>query len=446
MSKFNIATKTLLLLLAFCVCFPAFSPEAGAYDVDIQCESSSKAYAVYLYCIEEDEVLFDKNSDKKISPASTVKLMTALVAFDMLKDINATVTITSEMLGDVKSNIMKLEVGENIKIKDIFAGLVCSGYNDAANALAVIAGGSVSRFVELMNEKAASLGAFDTVFVDPMGIDDAAQTTASDVMKIAKEFMSRELLMELSSSPSYEVSATNFSGARTIYNRNAMIYNRSTSKYLDSNACGMNAGMTSGGGYCVVTSTQKDDRTYICVVMGASYDDDTDTVYSYVVASELLRYVKKNLGYRTIVEAGYDIRSLDVVGASIKIDSVSVSAAEDIKIYLPANYDDGDRMKVSYVYYSEELIAPIAKGDVVGRIIVSYDNEIIAVSDIVVNEDIERDNFMYMLAMTKNFAYSRGLVAAVVCFVLLLTAYVFIYPRIRQKRRKRRSVSQYRYK
>ena len=232
MQKLNIATKTLLLLLVVCLCFPAFVIKTEAYGIEVPCPSSSKAYAVYLYCVEDSSALFDKNSDKKISPASTVKLMTALVAYDKIENKDAFVTLTEEMIGKQESNVMKLQVGEKIRIRDLFAGLVCSGYNDAANALAVIASGSVEAFVEHMNEKAQEIGATSTVYVEPTGIDDGAQTTAYDTMLVAKEFMNRALLMELSAAPSCDVSNTNKSSARTLYNRNALISNRTSTKYL----------------------------------------------------------------------------------------------------------------------------------------------------------------------------------------------------------------------
>lgn len=142
--KLIIFIRALLFLLLASVSLSAvFINVSGAEDTQIPCQSSSKAYAVFLYNVATESTLFEKNIYNKISPASTVKLMTAMVAFDNINDINKTVTITEEMLGSATSNTMKLQVGEIIKIADLFSGLVCSGNNDAANALAVIAKGSV---------------------------------------------------------------------------------------------------------------------------------------------------------------------------------------------------------------------------------------------------------------------------------------------------------------
>lgn len=446
-NKLHIKHIALLFLLTICFSITPFSLIVmGENDSGIDCQSSSKAYAVYLYNIETDSALFEKNIHKKISPASTVKLMTAMVAFDKIGDISKKVTLTEQMIGDVKSNTMKLNIGENIKISDLFAGLVCSGYNDAANALAVISCGSVSAFVSAMNKKAEELGALDTVYVDPTGIDDSAQTTAYDTMLIAKTFMAYEHLLTLSKSPTIELSSTNMSEARTLSNRNAMISNRSGSKYLNSSALGMNAGMTSGGGYCVVTAMKQEDMTYICVVMGAKYDDENDTVYSYVVANELLSYINKNLGYRTVLESSEEICSLPVTGAAINKKSVSVIAKEDVKVYLPSSYNEGEAFSVSYIYSKDKLIAPVAKGDSVGKIVVRYRDNIVFVTDLVAAEDVPRNGFMYSMERIRGVVFGRGSLASLICFALLFLGRICIYQSGAFFRRKRirKNIKRYR--
>lgn len=445
--KLHIKYRTLLFLLTICLLqFPLSLTVSGTDNQGITCQSSSKAYAVYLYNIENDSVLFEKNIHKKISPASTVKLMTAMVAFDNIADINAKVTITEQMLGEVKSNTMGLCAGEVIKISDLFAGLVCAGYNDTANALAVISCGSVTAFVNAMNEKASELHVVDTVYVDPTGIDDSAQTTAFDTMMVAKAFMSYDILLDFSSKPTIEISSTNISPNRTLNNRNALISNRSGSKYLNSSAIGMNAGMTSGGGYCVVTSMKQEDMTYICVVMGAKYDEDSDSVYSYVIANELLSYINRNLGYRTILKADENISSLPIVGAAINKTTISVASMEDIRVYLPSNYLESGDFNISYVYTKEKLTAPVSMGDSVGKIVVRYGDDIICVTDMVATEDVQRNDFMYSMECIRSVVFGRGFIASIVCFAFLFIGHILV-ERIRlyfRRKRIRKSINRYR--
>lgn len=444
----HIKNKTLLFLLATCICFSLlpFSVSGSDDTSIIEISNSSKAYAIYLYNVNNDSAIFEKNVYKKISPASTVKLMTAIVAYENISDIDQSVIITDKMIGDVKSNTMKLQIGEKIKIADLFAGLVCSGYNDAANVLAVISSGSVTDFVNAMNAKACELGALDTLYVDPTGIDDSAQTTAFDTMLIAKEFMSYDYLLATSSSTSIVVPKTNMSEARTLYNRNAMISNRSGSRYLNSCAIGMNAGMTSGGGYCVVTSMKQEDMCYICVVMGAKYVEDTDTVYSYVIAGELLTYIDENLGYMTVLSTDEELGSLPIIAAKTNKTEVSLSANEDIRVYLPYNYLETKDFKISYVYFNDELTAPVTKGDVVGKIIVRYKDDIVCVKDIIVNEDVPRNSFLYTMKRIRNVVFSRGAVATLICFAILISGYIIIEHNKTFYRRKRfrKNINKYR--
>ncbi len=445
-AKVHKQARALLFLLTVCLCVSIMSLKTkGAAENVIPCQSSSKAYAIYFYNIENSAVMFEKNADKKISPASTVKLMTAMVAFDNIKDINQTVTITEKMISGVSGNSMKLQVGEKIRVSDLFWGLVCSGSNDAANALAVIACGSVNKFIEKMNDKAALLGANDTVYTDPTGMDDSAQTTAYDTMLIAKAFMSYEELLKKSTVSSYSIPATNISDARTIHNRNAMISNRSVSKYLNSLAMGMNAGMTSGGGYCVVTAMNRDGMTYLCVVMGGTYDEKSDTVYSYVVANELLNYVAKNLGYRTVLSTDSNISTLPVIGADLHTDCVNVAPKSDISAYLPSDYLESGDFTISYIYSKSELVAPVVKGDSVGKIVVRYKDDIIAVTDIVAVEDIPRDSFIYSMILVRNILFGRGFISGIVFFVVITACYFLIKSRKASARRKHRNLNKYKY-
>lgn len=444
-NKFNSKATALLFLLAFFTLFSSFPVGADNEKEAEICPSSSKAYAVYMYNIDKDASVFEKNIDRKISPASTVKLMTAMVAFDNISDIEKDVIITDQMIRSSYGNIMKLQLGEKIEISHLFAALVCGGYNDAATALATIACGSEDRFVSKMNEKATSLGATNTFYKDPTGISDSAQTTAYDTMLISKEFMKYTFLYELSQIPVYHMPNTNLSESRDIHNRNALISNRTGPRYLNSNAMGMNAGMTSGGGYCIVTSMKQEDITYICVVMGGEYDENSQTTYSYVIANELLNYVNRSLSYQTILEAGTAVASLPIVGADMKKDSISLAPSKDVRVYLPSDFKESNAVKLSYIYFKDSLIAPIDKGQIVGKIVVRYHDDIVAVEDIVTAEDVTRNSFIYSMEIVRNFLFSRTFIAGASFFISTIALYLYIGSRRYSLKRKRKNIKMYKY-
>ena len=165
-------------------------------------------------------------------------------------------------------------------------------------------------------------------------------------------------------------------------------------------------------------------------------------MYSYVIVNELLDYINKNLGYRILVPAGSEICKLPIVGAKIKIENVSSVSSGDVKVYLPADYEESGLLNISYVYFNEELTAPVSKGQVVGNIIVSYGDEILSISDIVIGEDVERDTFIYSLWLMKAALSSRMFVVATVSFIIIFIGYLLF----RAPKRKRRKASKYRYK
>lgn len=419
--------------------FSTFSA-SSASDEGFSLNNGDKAYAIYLYDLTGGFSLYEKNVDKSISPASTVKMMTALVALEAFRDLNDKITITNKMIDGMETNVLGLSVGEIVTVKSLLVALVCGGYNDAAQALAVASAGSVEDFVALMNEKAVKLGAINTLYTEPTGIDDSAQTTAQDTMLIAAAFMESDILSEFSSLPSYKLPATNKAKEKIIYNRNALISSYTGSKYLNSQAIGMNAGMTSGGGYCVVTGINNGGREYICVVMGAKHGADTNTTYSYVIANELIAQISK-FGQRELLSSAEKVGALPIEGASLDKNEVIVVPAKDISAYLPEGYDTSDLLEYSYVYNTDEVVAPVKKGDVVGKVVVSYDGEIVGISDLIIGEDVEREPVTYALYLIRSFIVSRTFVLIVISFVLLTFAKLIFIDR--NKRRKSRYTRRY---
>ena len=402
---------------------------------DITCNNGDKAYAIYLYNTSDNKPLYEQNIDKSISPASTVKLMTALVAYDHIHDVKEKIVITSNMVEGIDGNTLGLMEGEYISYESLLIALVCGGYNDAAKALAVATAGSVTAFVSRMNEKAHMLGASDAVYKEPTGIDDSAQTTAYCTMLVAKEFMKNQALLEYSSLPSYKIPATNKSEARHIYNRNALKSSYSTVKYLNPNAIGMNAGMTSGGGYCVVTGVKNGGVEYICIVMGAKHGAESDTTYSYAIANELIAQIVK-LGDRLILSKDTIVGELPIEGASLGKESVSLRPINDITAYLPQDYESSGSLDFSYVYSIDKVVAPVKNGDVVGKVAVSYNGEIVAVSDIAIAEDVERELLIYALYVIRTFFVSRKFILILFSLSVIVSVKLIIASRTSRKRGK----------
>lgn len=418
-----------IMLIVNMLTFSASASEESEFT----CNNGDKAYAIYLYDLTEGEALYEKNADKLISPASTVKMMTALVALEAFPDVEREITVTEAMTDGMETHVLGLSVGETVTVKSLLIALVCGGYNDAAQALAVASSGSVAAFVEKMNAKAKELGATDTTYKEPTGIDDSAETTARDTMLVASSFMDSETLCEYSSLPSYKLLATNKSKVKTIFNRNALISAHTASKYLNSHAIGMNAGMTSGGGYCVVTGVNNGGRRYICIVMGAKHGADTNTTYSYAIANELIAQITR-FDARPVLSAEDKIGELPIEGASLGKETVSVRPSKNMTAYLPNGYDSDGLLEYTYVYSVKEVVAPVREGDAVGKIIVSYNGEIVGVCDMVIAEDAEREPIIYALYVIREFLTGRKLILILACLCLSLFIKLAVVDRKKQKK------------
>lgn len=224
------------------------------------------------------EVLYEKNADEKAYPASTTKIMTALLVLETLErydsPVDQKVTIPQEAEG-VEGSSLYLKAGESIRIQDLLYGLMLQSGNDAAVALAMISAGSVDAFVEDMNEKAAALNCKGTHFVNPNGLfDENHYTTVRDMSMIAREAMSHKMFRTIVAAPSWDAQREE-SDFTHFYNKNKTVHEF-------KGGTGIKIGYTEASGRTLVASAQRNGKELICVVMGApNWFNDAYTLMEY---------------------------------------------------------------------------------------------------------------------------------------------------------------------
>lgn len=214
---------------------------------------------------ERGKVLYEKCADEKAYPASTTKIMTALVTLETLREhdspIDQIVTVPSRAEG-VEGSSIYLKAGEKISIEDLLYGLMLVSGNDAAAALAEIIGGSEADFVNMMNDKAVRLGCRQTHFTNPSGLfDEEHYTTARDMATIAFEAMKDPAFREIVSAEN-RVSERENDEYTNFYNKNKTIF-----QY--DGGTGVKIGYTTDSGRTLVASSTRGDKSMICVVMSA---------------------------------------------------------------------------------------------------------------------------------------------------------------------------------
>ena len=182
-----------LILVIITLASSLFCLSVSAKD-EVTPPKVENATAACLYDKTHNKMLVNENPDLVLNTSTSAKVMTGLIACEMLSE-------KLSMLNGVSGYSMRLQVGEKIKIKDLLYGAICGSYNDAAYVLANVCAESTQSFVTMMNEKARELGAQSTTYTNPLGYPDNAAmvTTLSDTLKIALAASDNELYMEISS-------------------------------------------------------------------------------------------------------------------------------------------------------------------------------------------------------------------------------------------------------
>ena len=210
------------------------------------------ATAALLVSPESDMVLYEKNADEKRYPASTTKIMTALLTLENVSDLSAVVTAEASDFENVTADSSNagIKLGEQVTVKDLLYALMLPSANEAAYMLARHVGGSWEQFVDMMNERAAELGCTGTHFCNPCGLhEDDHYTTAHDLYRIAKQAMKDATFRDIVSTVQHRMAKTNLHEERIILTTNQLIFS-SFQPWSYANCLGIKTGHTSQAGNC----------------------------------------------------------------------------------------------------------------------------------------------------------------------------------------------------
>lgn len=436
-----IAATTLIAAPAFAA--PA-DPSGGEQEKNFDPPEQEHAAFAYLYNFENDAVLYEKGDlNLPAYPASIVKIMSGVVAIEVLgEDRLKTTTITEEMLDKASGNNIDLQPGEQVTAEQMLYALLVNGANDAAYVLAYIASGSAENFVERMNDKARELGMNGTFYTNPTGMhDDSMYTTAADTVKLAKYAYEIPYFMEIVSTPKYVMESANPDNNRNIRNRNCMISKYYRSDYFYDKAIGMNAGFTRQSGYSGVFVARSDDGklTYLCVIMNAeataAENGDNSVLHSYAGAIELFDWAFENYGYREVLSSKQVLAELPVT-LSATVDYVTLVPSNSLTVYLRKDIDDEKDIK-TVINTEESISAPVTKGQVAGSVKVMYEGRELGRSELITTADVTRSDFLYTVEKIREFTTGGFFIASAVSAVALTIAYVLVKARVRTRKLRR---------
>ncbi len=335
--------------------------------LNIKCSALSlSAESAVLYCADNNRFYYSLNENKRIYPASTTKIMTALLTLEYAEKDNKKVKFREDMTAEGSS--MYLKIGEVVTLRDLAVGiLMCSG-NDAANAAAFAIAGSKEKFSKLMNRRAEEIGMKNTNFITPSGLHAPGHyTTARDMALLMAEALKNPVFKKLTSKRSETVRFINPAGKVTAYSN----HNRLLSIYRD--CIGGKTGYTSEAGRCLVTASKKDGLTFIA----ATFNDRND----WRDHVSLYDFGYDNYRMKTIDDSEFFI-DVPTVGGTDNKTTVLVQG----KSCLVLKAGEYDKVKRGIIMDSF-LYAPKKEGEAVGKVVYSLKGKVIAEHKIIVAKD-----------------------------------------------------------
>lgn len=358
-------------------------------------------------------VLYGKDEDTVMYPASTTKILTAILAIEH-KNLDDTVTVSATAISGIPSgySVAYLKEGEVVTISDLLKMLLLISANDAANVLAEAVSGSIDEFVVLMNEKISSLGLTSTNFTNTYGLHDTDHySTAYDMAIILNYCISNPTFLEYSGLTSSTIEATNLSDPRVYTAGNRLLL--SNHEYYYEYATAGKTGFTTPAGNCLVSSASKDDLDLVCVVLNSTS--------TFVDSAELFEYVFSKYIYVELLEKNRIITEVEVTNAKSSKNMLELKTNDSVGAVI--NVDDKEEYDYTLSIY-EDISAPIEKGDTLGIISYVVDSKAYSTELIATTSIEEKDSI---------FTYIFGFAFII---LILYTIYIFASYYIYMKKRK----------
>ncbi|MFZ5352926.1 MAG: D-alanyl-D-alanine carboxypeptidase family protein [Bacillota bacterium] len=380
--------------------------------VSVQAEPDVASPSAILIDYKTGKVLYERNADTTMYPASTTKVMTGILALEhgKLDDI-VTVGINPSTKIERGSSQIYLIPDERLTFEQLVYALMLESANDAAIAIAEHISGSVEEFCELMNRKAKELGAVDTNFLNPNGLhNDNHYSTARDLALIARYAMNNDTFRKVVSTYQYSIPATNKQEERPyIRNSNKLIWNYAKNSCYYEYATGIKTGYTVKSKHCLVASAKKDGMELIAVVLGTEKD------YLYKDVVNMFEYGFSNFTSMGIVEKHQVITTITVDGTDKKINLL---ANDDFSMVL--SNDEKDKI-TSRITVEEKIVSPVIHGQVLGKIEFFIKDKVIKSINLVSQESYQKPTVTKTIKETFSWKWIIGAAAAFLLFRALVT-------------------------
>lgn len=431
--------KLFPLILIFCLAMVWAAPSASALR-----EPNVQAAAAVLVDLDTGQVLYSKNPDSVRAPASLTKVMTALLTFEAIERGEAALDDRVVAQDDCRKGMIAasstsgIVPGVETSLRELLYCALLQSANEACNIIGRYLAGSISGFVDRMNERAKELGCEHTHFMNPNGMSATDHySSAYDLYLITKEALKFPDFVDMVNTLSYQPESDKVNGGRTIYNTNALLTDSSTygKKYLYEYASGVKTGYTRAAGYCLISTASKDGLNLLAVVLGCSglLNANINEYRNFSSSITLYDWAFGNFAYQTLVTEGERLATVDVAEAKNGQQAL-LCASEGLTLLLPTDLTEED-VVTEVTLYSESLSAPLAAGAVVGQASVQVKGEEKAVIELYNSMDITLGRAEYFSPQPEeetNYIWGLGTAAAM---LLVLLVYLLLVQGIRRRNR-----------
>lgn len=395
----SFAKRITSLLLVTVILFAAMPHAASAAEIE-----KAAARAALLVDINTGTVLYEQSARDPLPPASTTKIMTALLVLEAVDkgeltldtEVKASRDLAESMKYDASHVSPRVRKNEILTVEQYLYCILVESDCACCNILAAKTAGSMEAFVERMNERAKELGCKDTVFVNSHGYPQEGHiTTAYDLYLIAQEALKNETFRKIISTSVYKIPKTNeVKRERILYNTNWLIgmppaselkikYDRD---YKYEYCIGGKTGTSDEAGSCLVSFAQKDGRTLCCVILGSwglKTEDGATRRQSFTETARLFEWGFESFGYRELVRAGEVVGRVKLDGAQTE---AQLSAVSDSTVLLALDANIENRIVVD-----NGIKAPVSAGDAVGVLHIMADDAVVAQVALVAAQDIAKE-------------------------------------------------------
>lgn len=350
------------------------------------------------------KVLYSKNENEKMYPASTTKIVTAILTLENCNlDEIVTVSYHAAMSIPDGYSSASLQIDEQLTVYQLLQLLLVHSANDAANVLAEHVGGSIDSFVSMMNTKMYELGLSNTHFTNTFGMhDDNHYTTAKDLAIIMKYCIKNENFRKLAGSASCAIPSTNKYGTRRYSSTNQLII-PNTNLYYPYLTSGK-TGYTTQAGDCLVSCSYKDNLELLCVILGGKTINGISTRFSET--KDLYEYGYNNYSLKTLLNKNDVVTQIEVSNGTMSTRNLNLLADNSISGLLQK--DKSKDELIPKIHLKEDIKAPIEQGDTLGSVCYTIDG-IQYETNLVASQTVEKSKLL-------NYLLKLG----IGCFIIIL--------------------------